>query len=1056
MGGQTEMRPFPWHILVAVLSLAACTREVDLPDETSGTIPEGAVVTVPFEVAGDEVVSPGTRTILLGEDTPLENLYIAVFGGSGYLKEYVKAQNLRQIADTTYIDAANIPRTVTRYRFDATLTLTDNPRIVHFLGNGPANLSFGYADAVLPSLLSGAGQRAYWQMKTVNGIRARKSESEYVDAYGRQVRPGDYIDKDRNKVVNGHGYVPDDATLQAFKGIPMVKNWAKMIVTSEEGSYFTPYSFAVVNVPTQGTIVPHSAATGFIGNYQDFFHESLVEMGYPGNLPSGVAFDTTIPSHEDFLNGGNGVALVSAGQAVYLYERPVPSQQMTPSSIIVYGHYENPHDLDHAGDYYYKVDLMENDAYYPVFRNFRYRINIVKILSQGHHNPAAAAASAGSANVSSDISASHLADISDGRGRLVIDPFMSHTYTGKQTDGQLHAFFVDDVENWHVNMDPTAVTAEKLPMSYGEADVIETLSIDPPIEDVDGSVGWRTIHFTTAEPGTTAHTQTIRITGHYPDVGKLYRDIVITLQPVQPMIVRCGKRRIANIKGTAQTVEIVIPEGLAESMFPLIFEIEPEDRTLTPDVTKPDNNLPVAGGVSFSEHEGYAGKDTFHYLRTLSWDEYRTLGTERDADQNTWRVLPCYFKSNCDESSTTVWVRNGYFYTGYDSFVSNGERSFRNLAFTTSIKRAENVIVPFHFDVEEDPDYNYPEDYPVITLSLSGMEPASEGLIPVPGTPGTYTFKPSSSSVDLEFITTTDDGDLLLDISAEEYLPATLRSHYFRDAGFVDGHRLWKTSAWSNVILGHVNSDPNKTVLFGYKDDPDAPNAPITLLNLHGLNPLTPTTYPSTPTGPRSTDGDPYYHETEFKTPGSRSYDIVGFTLSSPGYVEEDIEAHRFYGNILTQDQIKTDTVLKPDNSYGFTTASPSFTIAQNPGQTPTITVSFDSISSLSSVDPKGLILDSGGVYTMTVTSNTADYYPFYIQMNIRAKYKWGGVTRNLAPSSGVPSVGEFYLYPGSNNQYIWSLPAGQTSASLTLTAPDDYPINITDIILKTYKATFY
>lgn len=1050
------MRPVLRHILAAVLLVTACTRETDLPEGSTASFPEGAPVTLSFEVEGDEAPGPGTRTVLLGEDTPLEDLYLAVFGGSGYLKEYVKAQNLRQITDTTYRDAADIPRTVTRYRFEATLTLTDNPRIIHFLGNGPANLSFGYADAVLPSLLSGIGERAYWQMKTVDGIRALKSERDYTDANGQRVRPGDYIDNDGNKVRNGRGYVPDAATLNAFKGIPMVKNWAKMVVTSEEDSYFTPYSFAVVNVPTRGTLVPHSAATGFIGNYQDFMHETLLEMGYPGNLPAGITFDATVPAHEDFLNGGNGVARVSADEAVYLYERPVPAQRMPPSFLLVYGHYDNPYDPDHTGDYYYKVDMMEDDEYYPVFRNFRYRINIVKILSQGHHSPTAAAASAGSANVSADISASHLADISDGRGRLVIDPFMSHTYTGKQTDGMLHAFFVDDVNNWHINMDPEAVTAEKLPMPYGEADVIETLSIDPPLSDVEGSVGWRTIHFTTAEPGSTAHTQTIRITGHYADVGKLYRDIVITLQPLQPMIVRCTKPRISNVKGTAQTVEIVIPEGLAESMFPLVFEIEPEDRTLTPDVTKVNNNLPVTGGVSFSEHEGYAGKDTFRYLRTLSWDEYRTLATERDGNQNTWRVLPCYFQSNCDESSTTVWVRNEYFLTGHDSFVSNGEKTFRNLAFTVSIKREESFLVPVHFDVDEQAGYNYPEDYPVITLYLAGMEPVSEGLIPVPGTAGTYTYHPTTSSVDLEFITTTNDGDLLMELTADEYISQTLRSHFFRDFGFVDGHRLWKTSAWSNVACGYINTDSNKTILFGYKDDPDAPNAPITLLNLHGLNPLTPTSYPWTPTGPRSSDGDQTYHEIEFKTPSARSYDLVGFTLSSPGYVEEEVEAHRFYGNILTQDQITVKTVFKPGNTYGFSTETPAFNILQNSGQTPTATVSFDNISELRSTAPEGLILDEGGTYTLTVTSNTTGNYLFYVQLNVRNGYTWNGVRRNLAPAAGVPTAGAFYQYPGAANQYLWILPAGTSSASLTLTADEEFPINITDIILKFYKATFY
>ena len=1042
-----------WMYIGAALTLAACVPQVEFDDRPDGSFPEDGKVTISFQVAGDELGSPATRAVVLDEETPLQSLYLAVFGSSGYLKEYVQAQDLQRITDTTYLDAAGVPRTVARYKFNATLTLSENQRIIHFLGNGPSSLSFGYADAVLPTLLSGSGQRAYWQMKVVDGIRAKKSEREYYDALGQHVRVGDFIDKDGNKVVGGRGYVPDDETQRAFKGIPLVKNWARISLKSDEGSYFTPYSFAVVNVPTRGTIIPHSATTGFIANYQNYSYEALTEMGYPGNLPSGTAFDDGIPSQEDFVNCTGGVA--PADGAVYLYERPVPSQRITPTVLIIYGHYDNPYDSEHSGDYYYKVDLMEDESYYPIFRNFRYQIEILRILSQGHHTPEAAYLAAGSANVSADINASHLADISDGQGRLIIDPWMSHTFTGRVTDGVLNAFFVDDVNDWHVNMDPAAVTVEKLPMPYGEADVIQSLSIDPPIDDVEGSVGWRNIHFTTAAPGSTAHTQTIRITGYHA-VGKIYRDVVITVQPVQPMIVRCAKPSIANIKGTEQTVEIVIPDGLAESMFPLIFEIEAEDLTLTPDGTKANNNLPVASGESFSEHAGYTGKPAFHFLRTLSWDEYRSLATEHDEDKNTWRVLPCYFRSNCDESATTVWVRNEYFELGSDSFYSHGEMSFRNLAFTTSIPREENASVTVHFTVDEDSHGDYPDDYPVITMSVSGMEPVSEGLEQVPGSPGTYTFKPTSSSVSIDFVTTTDDGDLHMDLSADEYLPKSLRSHYFRDFGFIDGHKLWKTNAWSNVICGRVNSDANKTVLFGYKEDPEALNTPITLRNLHGLNLLNPTSYPWTPTGPRSADGDQTYHEIEFRTPSPKVYDAVGFILSSPGYVEETLLAQRFHGNILTQDQITTSTVLKPNNTYGFSVDNPSFTILQNPGQAPTATISFDSISELRSSAPQGLILDEGGTYTLTVSSNTAQYYVFFVQLTIRTGYNWEGTRTNLAPTSGEPSTGDFYLYPAGNNQYVWNIPEGTSSASLTLTASEDHPINITDIVVKTYKAVLY
>jgi hypothetical protein len=172
--------------------------------------------------------------------------------------------------------------------------------------------------------------------------------------------------------------------------------------------------------------------------------------------------------------------------------------------------------------------------------------------------------------------------------------------------------------------------------------------------------------------------------------------------------------------------------------------------------------------------------------------------------------------------------------------------------------------------------------------------------------------------------------------------------------------------------------------------------------------------------------------------------------------VEETVLAQRFHGNILTQDQITTSTVLKPNNTYDFSVDSPSFTILQNPGQTPTATISFDSISELRSSAPQGLILDEGGTYTLTVSSNTAQYYVFFVQLTIRTGYNWEGARTNLAPASGTPSTGSFSLYPAGNNQYVWNIPEGTSSASLTLTASEDHPINITDIVVKTYKAVLY
>ena len=1038
--------------------LVSCVKVTNEPEPEEASYPEGATVTIPFTVTGETLSGPSTKTVPLGEDTPITSLHVAVFGGSGYLKEYVKAQNLTRIEDFTYTDIYGMQRTVAQYSFSVTLTISESKRIIHFIGNGPSTLSFGYADAVLSSLLSDTGTRCYWQTQTVSGIRAKKStvEEPYIDGNGNTVYYGDYIDIHHNKIVDGTGYIPDEQTAIALSRIPLVKNWAKIRLAYAEDSNFTPISYAIINVPSKGTIAPYCEAMSFVSNYQNYSHEALLAAGYVANLPVGTPFDTTVPSIEDFQNFTNGVASAANNGAVYIYERPVPTSQIPTSAIIVYGHYYNPEDPENEGDYYYKIDLMEGNQYYPIFRNFEYEVYITSVLSQGQHNPVAAAASAGSADVSADINASHLADISDGTARLVISPWMAHTYITRVTDGTLNAFFVDDVNDWNINMDPSAVRVEKLPMSSGEGDVIETLTIDPPIDDIEESLGWRTIHFTTTDPGVTARTQTIRVTGEYEE-GYLYRDIEVTLLPVQTMKVRCAKRRISNTKGAYQCVEIVIPEGLISSMFPLEFWIEPESMTLTPDPTKVNNSLPVAPGASISEKEDVNGKPSFHYLRTLTWEEYRTLATERDEDNRTWRVLPCHFTSNCDDSATTVWVQNDYFSPAHASFNVFRDLTFRNFGFTTSIKREENSTVTVHFDVDTDPTYSYPEDFPVITLEAFQMEPITEGVTPVQGSPGTYTFTPDAASVDLTFRTTTDSGELELELSANEYTSQSIKSHFFQDFGFIDGHKLWKSSSyWSNVISGHINYDKNKTILFGYLEDPDAPNATIEVKNLVGLNLRNPSSYPYTPTGPRSTVGVQTYQEIEFTTPNAYSLDPVTFTLCANGYVEEHVRAGRFQGNILTQDQITTSTVLKPNNTYGFSEDNPSFTMDQNPKQAPKFTLSFDSISHLNSSAPQGLILNAGGTYTITLTSNTANYYMFYLQFSIRTGYTWNGVKHNLAPVSGTPSVGEFYLYPGDNKQYIWNIPRGTTSATLTLTAAEDYPINITEMVVKSYNASFH
>lgn len=1074
------MRKFLFILLAGLMGLLSCSREREqeavsaIPDESL----EGKQVTINLSVPG---FLPDTKA--LDEGGTLNTLRLAVFGGSGYLKEYVEATPVRT-TDYTYatldMDGNPVDHTVPCYNFTVTLTMSDSHRIIHFLGNGPEIMPFGYDTAVMPIQLSANGEMGYWQMIDLpDGIKAkRNSDGYYIDKYGNIIAedegffPSDYpVEADRGKTR----YVADSGTEAAFQGIPLIRNWAKIVLSADNDSFFTPIALAAVNVPSRGAMAPYSAATGFIGDYQDRSFVYLEdEVKYPGNLPSGTTFDGTIPDAADFqyfkTHSGqsamhNGVANAIGG-AVYLYERPAPTASIPPSYVIIYGHYRNPEDLDHEGDYFYKVDLMENKLvattggdeqwearYYPIYRNFKYQIVVKKILSQGHATPAAAAASAGSADVSADVTTEHLSDISDGVGRLHVTPWMAKTFTrghdAEHLVTELAAFFSKSVDD-EADMVTSTVSVELLPPVDGGSNIIGDLSIGAPYdptqhENPDYSrKGWRTISFSLVPPGRVVRTQTIRVTGRH-DYGRLYRDVIVTIQPVQPMTVNCGEYRIAAEKYTSQNVSVNIPDGLVESMFPLQFIVEPQDQSLSPDNSKPDNNLPVVAGISISEDEGYAGKQTFQYVKTLSWNDYLNLPRYEDDDEQVWRSFTCWFLTNRDESATKVWVYNEFFEKASDSFTIFRSKKFQNLHFTTPIPEESDVVIPLTFEMVEDPELVYPMSYPVITIKPTAMRLEGEGVMP--GIENdTYTFKPTSHKVTLYFITTTSYADeYSVTLSADEYSKGYVQTYRFPMVRLMDGHPLstssggWANNLWSNVAWGYVNQDNNKTVLFGYKDHPDQLNTPITITITSGLQQPRvlgkAISFPYTPSGPRNVSGEKNYHEIEFRTVGG-SRDVM-FTLSSPGYITENIHTGRFMGNIRTM-KVTKDNVFKQNNTWGFTMANPTADYSEDQGS---VRITFSEISE----EPAGSVkFNAGGTYTMTITSKNSNQTLFYVDMFFD---NTSGVI--YAPESFTPSVGTIEKYQGSNNQYVWHIPRGNLSASLTFTAPENRQVRMNTMYIK-------
>ena len=690
------MRNLIAYLCIILLTLS-CVRDFGQGGRAGDTSLEGAPVTITFSVP-DIPVLPASKSLETGDGNITgapyldpDKVYLVVCGGSQSIK-YIRKATLVSIQDDYDIPQEHFPlsngdRTATLYTFSVQLELSDFGRTIHILGNVDENqlITGSYSYQSLPNILSFDNKQAYWQKLYVPYIRGKK----------------DPVTQETLKLPNG-SYVPDDETMAFFQFIPLIRNFAKIQVSNASDNFHL-HSYAVIFYPERGSVVPYRSNESVAVNRFDFqppsgyrfsgyekasFEQLDDEIRYLGNMPADVALSTVIPPASEFENPATSGGRVlrydenDTESGFYIYERGVPTDQIGPTFIIICGKFENDDQW-----YYYRLDLMESKVegnqtvsrYYPIYRNFRYNIQLHRISSEGVNTPELAAVSSGAEDISADVSMRHLSDISNGTTRLVVEPYMKWTYSSPAEDGsyyELYARFFNNVNSDVPNLNTAAVRVELVPMTDGSDDILILYDDNgqkvptrgfffPEAATVGGVEGIRTIRFNTVEPLDETKTQKIKITGHNPGNPqelRLYREVEITLQKKQPLKVTCDSP-VLLVKGTPLTVDISIPSELPESMFPLEFIVEPEDRTLTPDVSQ-TVNLPVVSGPSIATNES-AFKDTpsFYFLRTLTWAEYSGLAVNEGE-----RTFSCHFKTNRPQSATTIWVYNEYFFKSSVSF----------------------------------------------------------------------------------------------------------------------------------------------------------------------------------------------------------------------------------------------------------------------------------------------------------------------------------------------------------------------------------------------------
>ena len=684
-------RLFNIYILVLLALGVACQR-VDLPDnphgDQSAELPTGEIgskVTIAFSTA--DVTGPETRGIVNAK-VEVETLHLIVFDENGMLVEVCEAEEHGSSDHDGHVGGRH---------YSVELTVTDKPRIIHYVANCDVDqVVYGHETSVIGNMFvdrnhsEGAQTEyevAYWARIEVPHILVVETEEKQTDGTTKKVLS-----------------LADDIK-DLFMHVPLLRNYAEITVTDDfenKDDTFKVEGFIVYNLLNRGTVAPYNSNTQ---QFQSFFErdgqtitkkylypEMYKDFHYEGHALTSAQLITDLVRNPD-----GTIKEFKPGEPFYVYERKVSVMtdeeekwRESPPHIIIKARYSDDGDEVKDSDpiYYYKMDLVytEKDAngtkevkYYNILRNFQYDFNITKIHDVGYGSWEEAAAGAAGNNISGSSTTSKLTNISDTEGRL----WVSYTDITLVT-GDTVTFRYKYIPNYY---DSTKDTYQKVDNSqvyfqnYEGGEVIKGFKVATS----DASDGWREVTIHVNEPSDIIRQQILYLKTNN---SNLNRQIRHTLRKRLTMQVECTPKVPGAILQPVQ-VDIKLPLGMTEDMFPLALNMETKDRTLSPDAAKNEEPIPVTAGPSIVE--GRVGQSSYYYTVTIpTFDAYRFLPND-----GNMKVVTTHWQTNMAANASTFYVDNKYFNLASDSW-KNYTYTFSNVSCSSSaVGVDQNVTIKF-------------------------------------------------------------------------------------------------------------------------------------------------------------------------------------------------------------------------------------------------------------------------------------------------------------------------------------------------------------------------
>lgn len=759
------MRKVYTYILLLLALCVSCQR-IDLPEETLTGNPDGVVgkkVQVSFTTA--ELENTETKAII-DPSVDIHTMHLVLFDENGMLVEVCEAE-LHENSD--HGDHAS------GRHYTVTLTTTDKPRIVHFIANCPVDqIVYGHETSIIGNMYVDKNNTEH--------------QTEYETSYWARIEVPYILVEEREE--NGQTVTSLHSTiLNKFQHVPLLRNYAEITVTDVTDDTFKFIGYTVYNVINRGTVAPYNNKTQTFQNflYTDAETQNLTSFSYPQLTSAPYLYEGHALSSADLvtdlpLNDDGTVKIFASNEPFYIYERKVSVMtdeeekwKESPPHIIIKGEYK-PKGSETWNTYYYKMDLVykitdpEADIdtdikYYHILRNFMYQFNLTKVHDEGYKTLEEAIAGAAGNNISGSASASKLTNVSDNRGRL----WVSYTDT-TLVDNSTITLKYKYIPNYYDNTKQEYGVIRNDQVTFGnvEGDVISGITgynvAANDITDEGTWKGYREVTISIKDPESTVKQQVLSLK---TNSAHLNRSIRYTLRQRFNMTVECTPKVAAKIEEPV-TVDIKLPIGLTEDMFPLTLKMETWRKTLSPDATK--NSIPVETGPSIIEAEN--GANSFYYVVTIpTFDEYKNIPSIGNTKTYTTHWL-----TGLAENASTVYVDNKYFIQANDSW-ENYSKMFSAASLSTN-------QIPYGIGREVSVSFTMPNnDNTPVTLKLTGLQDGAGNTTltvnPTAGSASNVNVETSGANkiVTISGLTTTTVSDpVSVYIDAEGYKDESLKA----------------------------------------------------------------------------------------------------------------------------------------------------------------------------------------------------------------------------------------------------------------------------------------